>query len=302
MRSMKFIQPFLLVSFLFTFSLWSATPVPYSGKIDIRGVNYFGEAQFAFSLHDGNGTTHWRNGTDANASIQVFVRNGRYSILLGGQGMNVLPSSLFLTEDELYLKVHFDNHDGSGLRPLSPDQRITATPYALAAEWAKMATLSQGVSPGAITRAMLSAEVLADLNNTSSGSESNATFSPTTGSIVRSMLASDVQADLNRTVTKSMLGSDVLADLNKTITRDMLPASVLTDLNRTISKSMLGSDVLADLNTSLAPGSVSRDKLSADILADLNKTITKSMLGSDVLADLNQSIKTITRICCRHLC
>ena len=295
MRSMKFIQPFLLVSFLFTFSLWSATPVPYSGKIDIRGVNYFGEAQFAFSLHDGNGTTHWRNGTDANASIQVFVRNGRYSILLGGQGMNVLPSSLFLTEDELYLKVHFDNHDGSGLRPLSPDQRITATPYALAAEWAKMATLSQGVSPGAITRAMLSAEVLADLNNTSGSSESNATYTPQTGSIVRSMLASDVQSDLNRTITKSMLGSDVLADLNKTITRDMLPASVLTDLNRTISKSMLGGDVLADLNSTLAPGSVSRDKLSADILADLNKTITKSMLGSDVLADLNQSIKTITR-------
>ena len=159
-----------------------------------------------------------------------------------------------------------------------------------------MSTLSQGVSPGAITRTMLSAEVLADLNNTSgSGSESNATYTPQTGSIVRSMLASDVLADLNRTITKSMLGSDVLADLNKTITRDMLPASVLTDLNRTISKSMLGGDVLADLNSTLAPGSVSRDKLSADILADLNKTITKSMLGSDVLADLNQSIKTITR-------
>jgi formylglycine-generating enzyme required for sulfatase activity len=281
--------------FLSFFPLWSSPPVPYTGKLAINTVNYHGNANFTFSLHDGNGTTHWRNGTDANASIQVFVRNGRYSILLGGQGMNVLPSSLFLTEAELYLKVHFDNNDGSGLRPLSPDQRITATPYALAAEWAKMATLSQGVSPGAITRAMLSAEVLADLNNSGSTSESNATFSPTTGSIIRSMLASDVQSDLNRTITKSMLGSDVLADLNKTITRNMLPASVLTDLNRTISKSMLGSDVLADLNTSLAPGSVSRDKLSADILADLNKTITKSMLGSDVLADLNQSIKTITR-------
>ena len=307
-----FIFPLFFLSF---FTLWSSPPVPYTGKLAINTVNYHGNANFTFSLHDGNGTTHWRNGTDANASIQVFVRNGRYSILLGGQGMNVLPSSLFLTEDELYLKVHFDNHDGSGLRPLSPDQRITATPYALAAEWAKMSTLSQGVSPGAITRSMLSAEVLADLNNTGSGSESNATFSPTPGSIVRSMLASDVQADLNRTVTKSMLGSDVLADLNqsiKTITRDMLPASVLTDLNRTVTKSMLGSDVLADLNTSLAPGSVSRDKLSSDILADLNKTITrnmlpasvltdlnrtisKSMLGSDVLADLNQSIKTITR-------
>ena len=295
MRSMKFIQPFLLVSFLFTFSLWSATPVPYSGKIDIRGVNYFGEAQFAFSLHDGNGTTHWRNGNQAGETIKVSIRNGRYNVLLGGQGMNRLAPTLFLDHEELYLKVEMDKNDGVGLRHLGPDQLITATPYALAAEWSKMATLSQGVSPGSITLAMLSADVLADLNNTSGSSESNATYTPQNGSIVRSMLASDVQSDLNRTITKSMLGSDVLADLNKTITRDMLPASVLTDLNRTISKSMLGSDVLADLNTSLAPGSVSRDKLSADILADLNKTITKSMLGSDVLADLNQSIKTITR-------
>jgi formylglycine-generating enzyme required for sulfatase activity len=137
---------------------------------------------------------------------------------------------------------------------------------------------------------MLSAEVLADLNNSGSTSESNATYTPQAGSIVRSMLASDVQSDLNRTVTKSMLGSDVLADLNKTITRNMLPASVLTDLNRTISKSMLGSDVLADLNTSLAPGSVSRDKLSADILADLNKTITRAMLPASVLTDLNRTV------------
>ena len=284
-----FVFPLFFLSF---FTLWSSPPVPYTGKLAINTVNYHGNANFTFSLHDGNGTTHWRNGTDANSSIQVFVRNGRYSILLGGQGMNVLPSSLFLTEGELYLKVHFDNNDGSGLRPLSPDQRITATPYALAAEWAKMATLSQGVSPGAITRAMLSAEVLADLNNSGSTSESNATFSPTSGSIIRSMLASDVQSDLNRTITKSMLGSDVLADLNKTITRNMLPASVLTDLNRTISKSMLGSDVLADLNSSLAPASVTRDKLSADVLADLNRTVTPQMIQSSSIttAQLNEQI------------
>jgi hypothetical protein len=284
--------------------------VPYSGKVAIDGINYHGHAQFTFSLGESNGTVHWRNGVDANASVLVFVRNGRYSVLLGGQGMNPLPPKLFLDQDELYLTVHLDTNDSTGLRHLGPDQLISATPRALAAEWAKMARLSEGVSPGAITRAMLSAEVLADLNKTGSGSESNATFSPTPGSIVRSMLASDVQSDLNRTVTKSMLGSDVLADLNKTITksmlggdvladlnqsiksitRDMLPASVLTDLNRTISKSMLGSDVLADLNTSLAPGSVSRDKLSADIVADLNRTVTKSMLGSDVLADLNRTV------------
>ena len=125
---MKIASFILLLSCLVSFSLRSATPVPYSGKVAINTVNFHGNAEFTFSLHDGNGTTHWRNGADANQRIQVFVRNGRYSILLGGQGMNVLPSEPLSDQDELYLKVHFDNHDGSGLRPLSPDQRITATP------------------------------------------------------------------------------------------------------------------------------------------------------------------------------
>ena len=81
-------------------------PVPYSGKIDIQGVNYFGEAQFAFSLHDGNGTTHWRNGNQKGETIKVSIRNGRYNVLLGGQGMNPLaPHTLSRLMRNLYLKV-----------------------------------------------------------------------------------------------------------------------------------------------------------------------------------------------------
>ena len=124
-----------LLSFLFSFAfLWGTSPVPYSGKIDIRGVNYFGEGQFAFSLHDGNGTTHWRNGSQAGETIKVSIHNGRYSVLLGGQGMNTLPPELFLNHDKLYLRVEFDNGDGAGLRHLAPDQLITATPRALVAD------------------------------------------------------------------------------------------------------------------------------------------------------------------------
>ena len=168
-----------LLSFLFSFAfLWGTSPVPYSGKIDIRGVNYSGQAQFTFSLYDGNGTTHWRNGTQAGETIQVSVHNGRYTVLLGGQGMTPFPPRLFLDQDKLYLKVHVDTNDSTGLNHLGPDQMISATPRALAAEWAKMAILAEGVTPGAITRAMLSAEVLADLNRSGSDSESNATFTP----------------------------------------------------------------------------------------------------------------------------
>jgi formylglycine-generating enzyme required for sulfatase activity len=102
-------------------------------------VNYDGDAQFTFSLQTKDGKTRWRNGSKKDDSIKVRVRNGFYTVLLGGQGMNVLPPQLFLDYDELYLKVRFDNGDGKGLRHLEPDQRITATPRALVAEVAKTA-------------------------------------------------------------------------------------------------------------------------------------------------------------------
>jgi len=126
----------ILFPFLFMLSLYSAPPIPYSGKIDIRGVNYFGEAQFAFSLHDGNGTTHWNNGKQPGETIKVTIRNGRYSVLLGGQGMTSLSPQLFLNQDKLYLKVEVDTGDGKGLRHLAPDQLITSTPRALVADLA----------------------------------------------------------------------------------------------------------------------------------------------------------------------
>ena len=42
------------------------------------------------------------------------------------------------------------------MRPLLPDQPITATPLALAAEYARIA---ESVAPGSITKDMLSADV-----------------------------------------------------------------------------------------------------------------------------------------------
>ncbi len=168
----------VLISFLFsTLFLWSANPVPYSGKVAIRGVNYFGDAQFTFSLQDKDGKTHWRNGKSKDDSIKVNIRNGRYTVLLGGQGMNVLPPQLFLDYDELYLKVRFDDGDGKGLRHLAPDQRITATPRALVAEVAKIAKnadsakVADSVQAGAINKSMLGQDVLSDLNRTVTSSE-----------------------------------------------------------------------------------------------------------------------------------
>ena len=134
---------FLLSSLFLSSPLWCTTPVPYSGKVSVNGVNFEGTGKFAFSLYDLKEITHWRNGAKKDKTITVNVVNGRYTVLLGGQGMNALPPEIFLNHDELYLKVRFDQGDGKGFRHLTPDQRITAAPLALVAEVAKVAKFAE---------------------------------------------------------------------------------------------------------------------------------------------------------------
>ena len=151
METLRLIFPFLLV----LSNLVGSNEIPYAGKIAIQGVNYDGEAKFSFSLIDDKGATHWRNGNSRSDSIKVTVRNGRYSVLLGGQGMHPLTPELFLTQDKLYLKVEFDNGDGRGLRHLAPDQLITSTPKALVADVARVAN---SVKSGSVTSQMLASD------------------------------------------------------------------------------------------------------------------------------------------------
>jgi len=191
-----------------------AAPVPFSGKLAINGLNFSGAAAFTFALRDQNGTVHWRNGANADDPINVPVDRGHYLVLLGGQGMNPLPANLFLNHPELYLQVHFFRPDSGQWLHLQPDQRIHSAPHALAAEVARnaiVAELAKAVEAGAVTKSMLAAEVLSDLNRT---------FSISPGSITANLLAPGL-LDQNVTlapgsVTKSMLAEEVLADLNAT--------------------------------------------------------------------------------------
>ena len=71
----------LAMTFMFG-SVLSAAPVPFSGKISVNGASFDGTAHFTFALRDANGTVHWHNGADANASIEVPVDRGHYIVLL----------------------------------------------------------------------------------------------------------------------------------------------------------------------------------------------------------------------------
>ena len=126
----------LLLVFL---SLWvgaslHASPIPYTGKISLEGINYDGQANFQFTIYTEDGKAVWRNGKDAQSTISVSVKQGRYSVLLGGQGMDPISPELFLENEILYLSVYVDLNDGKGLRHLPPDQPIHSVPHALSAD------------------------------------------------------------------------------------------------------------------------------------------------------------------------
>ncbi|MBT7925161.1 MAG: hypothetical protein HN627_12985, partial [Opitutae bacterium] len=192
----------VLIAYLFLsfFAFWhhaSAAPIPYSGKVAINGANFQGDAQFTFALRDANGTIHWRNGADANASLTLNVDRGLYITLLGGNTMNDFPPNLFLERPQLFLVVHFYRPDTQKWLHLQPDQHITSAPHALAAEVARNALTADTVKPGAVTKSMLAADILTDLNRT----------------ITRKMLPADILTDLNASTGVARLDPALKAHL-----------------------------------------------------------------------------------------
>jgi len=110
-----------LVLSISSFYVLFSTPITYAGKVSVNGINFDGQARFSFSIISESGTVLWQQGSETNATISVPVENGRYLVLLGGQGMNPLPSALFLEHDDLSLRVRVDIADGQGLRGVGPD-------------------------------------------------------------------------------------------------------------------------------------------------------------------------------------
>ena len=148
----------------------ASVPVPYAGKVSVDGVNFDGQLKFMFAIYTASNDMVWESGSDP---IEVPVSNGRYLVLLGGQGMRPLAASLFHENDELYVGVYaYLPNDDVGQVKLGEFQRITAQPYALVAEMAKMADVANSatsaktakvadsVKAGAVTTAQLNEQIL----------------------------------------------------------------------------------------------------------------------------------------------
>jgi formylglycine-generating enzyme required for sulfatase activity len=111
----------------------------HQGRIAVDGTNFDGAGQFKFALVNAAGnTTYWSNdgssttGDEPTAAVQVTVTKGHYSVLLGDSPMGAIPASVFADNDNVSLRVWFD--DGvNGSQQLTPDRRIAAVGYAMVA-------------------------------------------------------------------------------------------------------------------------------------------------------------------------
>jgi len=137
--------------------------IHYQGRVLVGTGAFDGTGQFKFQLVNGAGTqTFWRNSPDANSNgepdqaVVVPVNRGLYGVDLGDpatSNMAPIPLSVFtdkingLAGDPMFLRVWFN--DGlSGFQRLTPDQRISAVSFAMAAA---------SVPDGSITSAKLAA-------------------------------------------------------------------------------------------------------------------------------------------------
>ena len=222
---MKSLLCFLAFSFFLGCLSSVFAVVPFNGKLSEGGVNFHGSARFDFQIIDGQSRVQWNHDDDENATLGVQVFNGRYSVNLGGQGMNPLPADLFLDKNKLFLRISVDLKDGEGLRLLSPDYRISSVFHSLTADladYSRRAGISDGVKAGAITKKMLGQDVLSDLNRT----------------VTHSNLSPQIKADLNRTITYTDLAPQIKADLNRTVTASQMAQNTITtaQLNEQILK------------------------------------------------------------------
>lgn len=129
----------------------------YQGRVTVSGAPFTGAGQFKFSLiNPTDGSAAWSNdgshpdGTEPDTSVGVGVTNGLFTVALGDSGiMSPFEAGLFETYGNLSLRIWF-NDGASGFNQLTPDQRLTAAPYALAANISAGSITGDRLAPGGV--------------------------------------------------------------------------------------------------------------------------------------------------------
>ena len=113
--------------FLLLFPLYVlAVPnvITYQGQLYTNNSPLTATQEFSFAMIT-NSTVVWQSGS----TVTTLVENGMFSVNLGDPTiMNAIPSGVFSTENDVYLRVSVGNL-GSTLTVLSPDKKITSAGY-----------------------------------------------------------------------------------------------------------------------------------------------------------------------------
>ena len=147
-----------LISFIVVFAPSSlAVPMTmnYQGHVESGGMPFDGTGLFMFAIVNGDGTaTYWSNdgttgtGVDPTLEVEVGVNNGLFSVILGDTNLTnmvALDSAVF-DNDELKIRIWFNNGSPTGTQLLSPDQWITTQGFAFRAGTADDALAVSGQS------------------------------------------------------------------------------------------------------------------------------------------------------------
>lgn len=147
-----------LVWLFATIALGVPMQINHQGVVTVSGVRFNGNGDFRFALVDpdvgSNGANVWTNdgsnpGTDAmpTAAVNLPVVGGIYNVRLGDTqltNMTAISASVF-SDDNIVLRIWFDDTQGGGVLQLAPDQVLTSAPYAMHAETATNADTVDGL-------------------------------------------------------------------------------------------------------------------------------------------------------------
>jgi len=155
----RFIRHTLLALLALMGSLMAEAAVPnllnHQGLIAVNGAGFEGNGQFKFALVNADATiSYWSNDGTSNAgsepgnAVTLPVIKGLYAVLLGDASlthMSAIPASVFSNSD-VRLRVWF-NDGVNGSQHIAPDQRLTASAYAMAAASVDQVLLSEVLAP-----------------------------------------------------------------------------------------------------------------------------------------------------------
>ncbi|MEE9296569.1 MAG: hypothetical protein V3W34_16620 [Phycisphaerae bacterium] len=126
---------------VFMASTSSAATFHHQGVVAVQGERFTGQGLFRFALVDPDTDVYlWTSDGSAvahpdppTAAVSLTTVNGVYNVLLGDPSvtnMTAIPDSVFAANENVVLRLWFDDGRGNGTHRLTPDVSITASPYA----------------------------------------------------------------------------------------------------------------------------------------------------------------------------